>query len=142
MVEGLIDEGTGNILAGPPGVGKTWKVLALARAVASGTPWLGHFPTNQATVLVVDEESHVPGLQTRARMLEAGDPLGADVPLFFAVGLGVRVDANPGAALLDGLCARYRPGLIIVDSLTRVHGADEDKGLTIDPRSRSSCGYR
>ena len=126
LVDRLIEEETGNILAGPPSVGKTWLGLDMAPAVASGTPWLGHFPTNQATVLVIDEESHIPGLQARARMLEAGNPLGRDLPLYFAVGHGIRVDANPGATYLDALLARHRPGLTILDSFTRVHGADEN----------------
>lgn len=126
LVDGVVEEESGNILAGPPSVGKTWLALALARAVASGTKWLGHFSTNQATVLVIDEESHLPGLQARARMLDAGDPLGDDLPLYFAIGHGVRLDANPGAAHLDSLLARHKPGLVILDSLTRVHGADEN----------------
>ena len=126
IVEGLIDEESGNNFAGPPGVGKTWLVLDLARQVAAGGLWLGHFPTNQAPVLVIDEESHLPGLQARARMLDIGDPLGDDLPLFFAIGHGVRLDANPGAAHLDTLLARHKPGLVILDSLTRVHGADEN----------------
>lgn len=126
LVAGLIDEGSGAILAGPPSVGKTWLALAMARAVASGAPWLGHFATNATTVLVVDEESHLAGLQARCRMLDAGDPLPADAPLFFAVGHGVRLDANPGADRLDALLARHKPGLVILDSLTRLHGADEN----------------
>ncbi|HEV2109535.1 MAG TPA: AAA family ATPase, partial [Thermomicrobiales bacterium] len=133
LVAGLIEEQSGAILAGPPSVGKTWLSLALARAVATGTRWLGHFPTNAGPVLMVDEESHLPGLQQRVRMLEAGDPLGTDVPIHFAVGHGVRLDANPGVAHLDALIARYRPHLVILDSLTRVHGANEnDAGQMAD----------
>jgi len=133
IVEGLIDEASGNILAGPPSVGKTWLVLDLGRQVAAGGRWLGHFPTNQAPVLVIDEESHLPGLQARARMLDSGDPLGDGLPLYFAIGHGVRLDANPGAAHLDALLDRHKPGLVILDSLTRVHGANEnDAGQMAD----------
>jgi hypothetical protein len=126
LVEGLIEEGTGAILGGEPGVGKTWLVLSLARAVGSGTAWLGRFPTNQVPVLIVDEESHLPGLQARVRMLEAGDPLDVVPEIYFAVGHGVRLDADPGAAHLEALIDRHKPGLVILDSFTRIHGADEN----------------
>ena len=133
IVAGVIEEQSGGILAGPPSVGKTWLALSLSRAVASGTDWLGHFVTTAGPVLVIDEESHLPGLQQRLRMLEAGDPLGHELPLHFAVGHAVRLDANPGAAHLDTLIARHRPRLVILDSLTRVHGANEnDAGQMAD----------
>lgn len=126
VVTGLIEEQTGGILAGPPNVGKTWMLLTMARSVAAGHDWAGQFPTTQGAVLYVDEESHLAGVKARLLMLEAAEPLGRDLPLQFAVGLGARLDTAAGAALLDGLLARHRPLLTIVDSLTRVHGADEN----------------
>jgi hypothetical protein len=133
LVADVIDEASRVILAGPPATGKTWLALDLARAVASGDPWLGHFPVNQAPVLYVDEESHARGLQARLSLLDAGHPLSLEVPLWFAVGHGLRIDADRPRQILDQLIQENRPGLVIFDSLTRVHGANEnDAGQMAD----------
>jgi len=126
IIAGLIDEDTGNIIGGAPNVGKSWLMLAKSRAIASGTPYLGHFPTAQHDVLIVDEESHLRGLVNRARMLERAHPLGRDLPLHFAIGLGLRVDAGVAVARLDALLTEYRPGFVVGDSLTRLHTANEN----------------
>jgi len=125
IVEGLIEGQTGNILGAPPNVGKSWMALTIARAVASGTSWLGHFTTEQGAVLYYDQESHLPGIVARARMLEAGDPLGAELPLHFAVSRGLRLD-NPTASAIERDLARLKPTLVIFDSLTRFHSANEN----------------
>jgi len=126
LVEGILDEGCGAILAGPPNVGKTWLVLSLARAVASGTDWLGRFPTTQSPVVVFDEEGHLPGAQARCRMLERADPLDPPPEVWFCVGHGARLDSQAGVAHVEDVVKRLRPGLVVLDSLTRVHGADEN----------------
>lgn len=125
LVEGIIEEGTGCILAGPGGTGKTWLSLDLARAIASGTPWLGKFPTGQSSVLVIDEEGNERGIQSRLRLLNAAQPLD-DLPLWFAIGLGLKIDAQKTERIIQEEIERYQPGVVIFDSLTRVHSANEN----------------
>ncbi len=125
LIAGLMAEESGNIWGGPGGVGKSWLVMAAARAIASGTPFLDHFPTTQHAVLIVDEENRLRNLIARARMFEAAEPLG-DIPITFAVGLGLRVDSVAETAHLDALMTKHRPGLVVLDSLTRVHAANEN----------------
>ncbi|MDP9357379.1 MAG: AAA family ATPase [Chloroflexota bacterium] len=125
LIAGLMGEETGNIWGGPGGVGKSWLVMAAARAIASGTPFLDHFPTTQHAVLIVDEENRLRNLQARARMFENAAPLG-NIPITFAVGMGLRVDAAAELDQLNALMTEHRPGLVVLDSLTRVHGANEN----------------
>ena len=125
LVNGLVEEESGCIIAGPGGIGKTWLAIDLARAIASGTPWLGHFPTNQAPVLIIDEESNERLIQDRLRLLNASQPLD-DPPLWFTIGHGLKVDADTTRAIIEEEIHRYQPGLIIFDSLTRVHSANEN----------------
>ena len=127
LIEGVLEAGTANNWGGPPGVGKTWLALEAARAVASGRPWLGQFPTQQAAVLVVDQEGHKAGMQERARLLNLADPLPADVPFFLTVASGLAVDdPSGGYARLDALLGKFAPGLLILDSFTRFHRANEN----------------
>lgn len=126
LVEGLLDQGTGAILAGPAGVGKTWIALDLIRAVASGTAWLDRFPTNAGPVLVIDEESSLWGVQDRLRMLEAGHELGPDLPVTFSIGQGIRLDAQDGIVRLEALVREHRPVLVVIDSFTRIHALTEN----------------
>lgn len=126
LVEGLFDQGTGAILAGPAGIGKTWIALALIRAVASGTTWLDRFATNAGPVLVIDEESSLWGLQDRLRMLEAGQQLGTDLPIVFSIGQGIRLDTQDGVQRLEALVREHRPVLVVIDSFTRIHALTEN----------------
>ena len=126
LVAGVIDEGCGGIIAGPPNVGKTWVVLSLARAVASGEPWLGRFETSRSPVVIFDEEGHLPGMQERCRMFEKAAPLDPAPDIFFCIGHGIRLDTQAGVQRLETVIETCRPGLVIIDSLTRVHGADEN----------------
>lgn len=58
VIERLLREGeTMNVIASPK-TGKSWLVLDLAIAVATGRPWLGRFATTAGDVLIIDNELH------------------------------------------------------------------------------------
>lgn len=79
IIDGLLRSGeTMNIIAGPK-TGKSWLMIDLALAVATGRPWLGEFPTTQGDVLIIDNELHpettahrIPRV-AKARGIQLGD---------------------------------------------------------------------
>lgn len=133
LVHGLIDGGTGVLLAGPPNVGKSWFAFELALAVSTGTPFLG-YQTEQAPVLVIDEEGTEWGDQSRFRMMVEGREIAdtAPIPLHLAIGKRFKLDTPRGIDAVRRMCERYRPKLIIIDSLVRVTSGDENKSRDME----------
>jgi len=58
VIIGLLRQGETMNLVAPPKTGKSWLVLALAMAVATGRPWLNTFETVAGRVLILDNELH------------------------------------------------------------------------------------
>ncbi len=70
LIHGLLREGeTMNIIASPK-IGKSWLVLDLAEAVATGRDWLG-FPCEQGKVLIIDNELHPETSSDRIRKVRS-----------------------------------------------------------------------
>ena len=71
VIDGLLRSGeTMNIIANSK-VGKSWLVNDLAMSVATGTPWLGMFPTVPGAVLIIDNELHRETIASRLRAVAA-----------------------------------------------------------------------
>lgn len=68
IVQGLLHLGAKLLLAGASKAGKTWLLLALATAVASGEPWIG-LATRKSRVLYVNLEILPDFFQQRCRMV-------------------------------------------------------------------------
>jgi hypothetical protein len=129
------------LLAGHSGSGKTWLGLDIALAVATGDPWLGRFSVKQGTVLIVDEENSELLLRVRLHKLLKGrqiDP--KDIPLYFLVNecvnlsptlSGNKIEYDQSYRRLGATIADIQPRLVIFDSLTRVHRANENSANEI-----------
>jgi hypothetical protein len=112
VVEGIVSEGYG-LLAGPPKVGKSWLVLALALAGASGGTFLS-IPVRKRPVLYLALEDGDRRMQDRCRTLLAGQGIPS--------GFNYATSAKPEdilpivAAWLD----RNPDGLVLLDTLGKV----------------------
>lgn len=58
IIHGLLRQGeTMNVIA-PPKAHKSWLIIDMAIAIATGRPWLDRFPTEAGEVLILDNELH------------------------------------------------------------------------------------
>ena len=126
-VDGLIPIQSVAILGGPPGQGKSWMLLDLALAVIAGRSWLGRFRTRQGRVLYVDEESP-PGLLPHRlhKLIKAHTQEIPQENLQFVMGQGLCLARETSLGQLRRTIQATRPTLVIVDSLIRVHGSEEN----------------
>ncbi|MBI3292104.1 MAG: AAA family ATPase [Elusimicrobia bacterium] len=126
-VERILPKEGAGILAGPAGYGKSWMLLDLAIECARGGKWLGQFPTSPLRVLYMDEESSPGLLRKRLHKLLGGKKLQREgLDLHFCVGQGLCLTDPASAEQLWRLLEALRPGLVVIDSLIRVHRAEEN----------------
>lgn len=124
-VDGLIPTNGFGMIAGESGCGKTWLLLSLSMAVASGTPWLDSFTTTKGNVLFVDEESGISLL--KRRLLKLCSPEEArGLPIYFASLEQLKMDTPQGKALLEATITKTGARLVVIDSFVRIHDAEEN----------------
>lgn len=122
IVNNLLSVGL-NILASPPKYGKSWMMLTLCLAVASGGRFLG-YTTNQCGCLYLALEDSQRRLKTRMDKLLAGKA--APAGFHFAT-MADTIDNGLFDELADFLKIHPDTGLIVIDTLQRVRGAAHGK---------------
>ena len=111
-------------LAGDPGTAKTWLILELAQAVATGRPFLDRFATQQGPALIIDEENGEARLQRRLARITSQRP--DDCPIYIASMCGVNLSHDRWIDSLHSKVGEIKPVLILFDSLIRVHRGGEN----------------
>lgn len=122
------------VLAGEPGLGKSWVALDLMFALALKRPFLGQHPSFQLRqrVLYLDEENSQRLVRYRIGRIVDGLDLGmrdidpAACFADYAVENNICLDDESSLELLKRKIEHLRPDWVIVDSLVRVHRRDEN----------------
>ena len=106
------------LLGAKPGVGKTWLAHALAVALTTGRPWLGHEVTRPFRVLDIDAENGDELTLERLRQLGAtADEIGGRLHY---VTESLALPSQPDVERLRATLREFRPDLVILDTLASV----------------------
>lgn len=121
LVEGLVSLGDVTLLAGPSGIGKSWLTMALSIATADNhQQFIGHDVKAHGPVLYIDQENPSDVIYNRMNRLGLKNKQN----IRYLWNANIRLDRNPDELLDEVL--DYRPKLIVLDSLTRIHTQDEN----------------
>lgn len=135
LVETLWPMESVGVIGAQPKSAKTWLGLELAVSVASGKPCLGQFLVRQpGPVLIYLAEDRQHAVRERLEALcKARDIdlttlnlLVIDVPL-------LRLDSKAQLAQLDATLGHYKPLLLLLDPLVRMHSRDENSAQELTP---------
>lgn len=121
LVDRIIPDSAITIMSGASRAFKTYTLLETAIAVASGKKLFGQFETQLVGVLIIDEENGDRLLQKRLKQLGADDSL----PIHFSSLQGFTLEDKKIKEILN-YCVNNSIGLVIIDSLIRIHGSDEN----------------
>lgn len=121
LIDGLVPEEGTVVLAGMSGSYKTWLVMSMAIAVSTGQDFLDVFNTCQTGVLIIDEESGERLYSERFKLLT--DQGNLKIYLLSMCGFVVN---NDNIENTIKFCEKEGIGLVIIDSMTRVHTGDEN----------------
>ena len=123
LVDRLVPSESITILSGQSRSFKTYTLLGIAIAVASQKPLFEHFETTQTNVLIINEEDGERLLQQRFRQL--GIEKDANLPIFISALYDFKLDDDHIDQMIN-LCEKNGITFVIIDSLIRVHSADEN----------------
>lgn len=123
LVDRLIPTESITILSGASRNFKTYTLLDIAISVASQLPLFEHFETTQANVLIINEEDGERLLQDRFHQLGIDKDDG--LPIHISALSDFKIEDKQVERTI-AFCKEKAVSLIIIDSLIRVHSADEN----------------
>jgi hypothetical protein len=115
VIEGVLWRDEIAMIAAPSEQGKSWFTQELAVAVASGTPFAGHYKVPAAgKVLYIYQDSGPGTLEDRFKRLSAGREVGTN--LVRRTDMGLKLDTAAGKAAFIQAVAQEKPAVVIFDS--------------------------
>lgn len=121
------------IIGGAPKCCKSWLGLDMAVSVASGTPCLGRFQVQKpGPTLVYLAEDALPAVRARIEAICVHRRLDIHrLDLFVITAPTLRLDLAHDQKLLRATLTSFRPRLVLLDPLVRLHRLDENSAADI-----------
>lgn len=118
LIEDFVPSGGVMVLAGAPGLGKSFTALSWAAAIAEGSEWFGRRVRQAPVVYVLGEGWGGFGDRIAAWQKDNGRPMSEQVHFVNGVPLGVNLKDPDAVQQLIAQVEPVRPGLIIVDTFS------------------------
>jgi hypothetical protein len=128
LIDSLLALRDVGFIAAEPKLAKSWLAYLLALCLATGQPFLGFKVPARRRVLLMSEEDSRRRLARRTRQLLTG--MGGVQPddewLRFTSRTGFKLDVPAWVDRLRAELAAFRPAVVIMDVLRRLHDQDEN----------------
>lgn len=135
---GLFPRGYVSVVAGEPGVGKTWLMLDICRSIAENIPGPGDpvnpYPLGKSLLfagetgvrMLIDRMSLLGGITelSRCRVVSSHEMSRLDID--------VMLNTSIGRKNIEGAVAQYRPDLVFFDTVISFMGAGKDESSQVD----------
>lgn len=129
LIEQLWTHGAVGIVGGPPKLLKTWLALEMAVSVASRSPCLGTFPVHASgPVLLFAAEDSQSEVRSRLESLAHHHGFSLEqIDLQVITVDTLRLDLTQDQEKLAATVILYKPVLLVLDPLVRLHSLDENQ---------------
>jgi hypothetical protein len=133
LIESLWAYAAVGIIGGPPKCCKSWLGLDMALSVASGSPCLDQFPVQQpGPALIFLAEDALPAVRARIEALCSHRQIHIDsLDLYVITASSLRLDLIKDQQRLKATLDTFKPRLLILDPLVRLHRLDENSANDI-----------
>lgn len=128
LIDQLWGASSVGVIGGAPKCSKTWLALDMSLSVATGTACLNRYAVPQSgPVLVYLAEDSLSIVRERVEGMSRHRGLDLDtVPIHVITTPVLRLDRNPHRTQLLQTARQFRPRLLLLDPLVRLHGIDEN----------------
>jgi len=133
LIESMWAYAAVGIIGGPPKCCKSWLGLDMALSVASGSPCLGQFPVKRpGPALIFLAEDALPVVRARIEALCAHRKIPIEsLDLYVITASSLRLDLMGDQQRLKATLAVFKPRLLLLDPLIRLHRLDENSATDI-----------
>jgi len=133
LIESMWASAAVGIIGGPPKCCKSWLGLDMALSVASGSPCLGQFAVKRpGPALIFLAEDALPAVRARIEALCTHRQISIEnLDLYVITASSLRLDLTGDQQRLKATLAAFKPRLLLLDPLVRLHRLDENSATDI-----------